>query len=50
LYGKVAITGEGMQNYGLRSGPSSRDGSLSCHSYYDTGPRFFRSRSKDRLR
>jgi hypothetical protein len=30
-------------NFGLdarRSGPLSREGSLSCHTYCDTGPRF----------
>jgi hypothetical protein len=42
LYGDVTITGEG------RSGPSSRDGFLSCHTYCDKGPRFFRSLPKDR--
>jgi hypothetical protein len=39
--------GEGLQNLGFinarRSGPLSREGSLSCHTCCDTGPRFFRS-------
>jgi hypothetical protein len=34
--------------YARRSGPLSRDGSLSCHTYCDTGPRFRRSHLKDR--
>jgi hypothetical protein len=34
--------------YARRSGPLSREGSLSCHTYCDTGPRFIRSHSKDR--
>jgi hypothetical protein len=33
--------------YARRSGPLSREGSLSCHICCDTGPRFFRSRPKD---
>ena len=41
LYGDVAIAGEGLQNLGLysarRSGPLSREGSLSCHTCFDTG-------------
>ena len=48
-YGDVTIVGEGLQNLGARhSGPLSREGSLSCHTCCDTGPRFFRSHSKDR--
>jgi hypothetical protein len=50
LYGDVTMTGEGLQNLGLdarRSGPLSREGSLSCHTYCETGPRFFRSHPKD---
>ena len=46
LYGDVTITGEGLQNLGLC--PLSREGSLSCHTCCDTGPRFFRSHPKDR--
>jgi hypothetical protein len=34
--------------YARRSGPLSREGSLSCHTCCDTGPRFFRSHPKDR--
>jgi hypothetical protein len=33
--------------YARRSGPLSREGSLSCHTYCDTGPRFIRSDPKD---
>jgi hypothetical protein len=49
LYGNVTTAGEGLQNLGLsrRSGPLSRERSLSCHTYCDTGPRFFRSHPKD---
>jgi hypothetical protein len=47
LYGDVTIAGEGLQNLGLCSGPLSREGSLSCHTSCDTGPRFFRSHPKD---
>jgi hypothetical protein len=32
--------------YARRSGPLSREGSLSCHTYCDTGPRFIRSHPK----
>jgi hypothetical protein len=38
LYGDVAIAGEGLQYLGLCS--ALREGSLSCHSCCDTGPRF----------
>jgi hypothetical protein len=50
LYGDVTITSEGLQNLGLCSTlrPFSREGSLSCHTCCDTGPRFFRSHPKDR--
>jgi hypothetical protein len=44
LYGDVTIVGEGLQNLGLclaLSGPLSREGSLSCHTFCDTGPRGF---------
>jgi hypothetical protein len=34
--------------YARRSGPLSREGSLSCHTCCDKGPRFFRSHRKDR--
>jgi hypothetical protein len=33
--------------YARRPGLLSREGSLSCHTYCDTGPRFFRSHPKD---
>jgi hypothetical protein len=33
--------------YARRSGPLSREGSLSCHTCCETGPRFFRSHPKD---
>jgi hypothetical protein len=33
---------------GLCSAPLRREGSLSCHTYCDTGPRFIRSHPKDR--
>jgi hypothetical protein len=33
--------------YARRSGPLSREGSLSCHTHCNTGPRFFRSHPKD---
>jgi hypothetical protein len=35
-------------NYVWRSGPLRREGSLWCHTYCYTGPRFSRSHSKDR--
>jgi hypothetical protein len=40
LHGDVTIAGEGLQNLGLdarRSGPLSKEGSLSCNTYCDTG-------------
>jgi hypothetical protein len=46
VYGDVTIPDEGLQNLG--SGLLSREGSLSCHTCCDTGPRFFRSHPKDR--
>jgi hypothetical protein len=46
LYGDVTITGEGLQN--LDQCSALREGSLSCHTCCDTGPRFFRSHPKDR--
>jgi hypothetical protein len=44
-YGDITIAGEGLQNLGLCSSlrALSREGSLSCHTYCDTGPWFFRS-------
>jgi hypothetical protein len=38
----VTISGEGLQNLGLCSALRA------CHTYCDTGPRFFRSHPKDR--
>jgi hypothetical protein len=37
-----------MSAYDRCPWPLSREGSLSCHSCCDTGPRFFRSHPKDR--
>ena len=34
--------------YARHSGPLSREGSLSCHTCCDTGPRVFRSQTNDR--
>jgi hypothetical protein len=39
---------KGCRIYARRSGPLIRDGSLSCHSCFDTGLRFSRSHPKDR--
>ena len=36
-----------VRAYARRSGPLSREGSLSCHTCCKTGPRFFRSHPKD---
>jgi hypothetical protein len=46
----IPITGEGLHNlaYARHSGPLSREGSLSCHTYCVTGTRFLRSHPKDR--
>jgi hypothetical protein len=38
LCGDVTIIGKGLQNLG--PGPLSREGSLSCHTYCDTGLHF----------
>jgi hypothetical protein len=49
LYGDITIISEGLQNLGLYawcSGPVSREGSLSCHTCCDTGPRFFWSHGR----
>jgi hypothetical protein len=49
IYGDVTFTGEGMQTIGLCSALRTFEqggGSLSCHTYCDTGPRFFRSHPK----
>ena len=44
----LPVEGCKIQAYARRSGPLSREGSLSCHTCCDTGPRFFRSHPKDR--
>jgi hypothetical protein len=51
LYGDFTIAGEELQNlaYAWSSGPLSREGSLSCHTCCDTGPRFFWSYPKNHL-
>jgi hypothetical protein len=42
LYGDVTITGEGLQNLDLCSALGAfEQGTLSCHTCCDTGPRFF---------
>jgi hypothetical protein len=46
LYGDVTIAGGGLQNLGLC--PLSREGSLSCNTCCDMGPRFIQSHPKDR--
>jgi hypothetical protein len=44
LYGDVTVAGEGLQNLGLCSAfiALSREGSLSCHTCCDTGPRLLK--------
>jgi hypothetical protein len=44
----LPVKGCKISAYARRSGPLSREGSLSCHTCCDTGPRFFRSHPKDR--
>jgi hypothetical protein len=44
----LPVTGLQILAYARRSGPLSREGSLSCHTYCDTGPRFKRSHPKER--
>jgi hypothetical protein len=44
----LPVTGLQILAYARRSGPLSREGYLSCHTYCDTGPRFIRSHPKDR--
>ena len=41
-HGEVTITGEGVQilTYAQHSWPLSSEGSLACHTYYDTGQPF----------
>jgi hypothetical protein len=43
----LPVTGLHILAYARRSGPLSREGSLSCHTYCDTGPWFIRSHPKD---
>jgi hypothetical protein len=49
LHGDVTLPMKGCKILGFaqRSGPLSREGSLSCHTCCDMGPRFFRSNLKD---
>jgi hypothetical protein len=44
----LPVKGCKFSAYARRSGPLSREGSLSCDTCCDTGPRFFRSYPKDR--
>jgi hypothetical protein len=44
----LPVKGCKILSYARRSGPLRREGSLSCHTCCDTGPRFFRSHPKDR--
>jgi hypothetical protein len=44
----LPVKGCKIWSYARRSGPLSVEGSLSCHTYCDTVPRFFRSHLKDR--
>jgi hypothetical protein len=44
----LSVTGLQILAYARRSGPLSREGSFSCHTCCDTGPRLIRSRPKDR--
>ena len=43
LYGDITITDEGLQilTYTRHSWPLSSEGSLTCHTYYDTGHHVF---------
>ena len=45
---QLPVKGCKMLAYARRSEPLSREGSLSCRTCCDTGPRFFRSHPKDR--
>jgi hypothetical protein len=48
LYEDVTIASEGLQNSDLCSALRAfEQGTLSCHTCCDTGPRFFRSHTKD---
>jgi hypothetical protein len=42
------VKGCTISAYARRSGPLDREGSLSCYTYCETGPRFFRSHPIDR--
>jgi hypothetical protein len=44
----LPVKGSKIWAYARRSRPLRREVSLSCHTYCDTGPRFFRSHPKDR--
>jgi hypothetical protein len=44
----LPVKGCKIQAYARLLGPLSREGSLSCHTCSDTGPRFTRSHPKDR--
>jgi hypothetical protein len=44
----LPVTGLQILAYAWRSGLLSREESLSCHTYCDTGPQFIRSHPKDR--
>jgi hypothetical protein len=43
----LPVTGLQILVYARRSGPLSREGSVTCHPYCDTRPRFLRSHPKD---
>jgi hypothetical protein len=47
LLSPLLVTRLHILAYARRSGPLSREGSLSCHTYYDTGPCFIQSHPKD---
>jgi hypothetical protein len=44
----LPVTGLQILAYAWHSGPSSRERSLPCHTYCDTGPQFIRFHPKDR--
>lgn len=50
-YSNIMFVYGGLQNLSLLSALTllwaRKEGFLSCHTYYDTGPQFTRSRSKD---
>jgi hypothetical protein len=43
----LPVAGLQIFAYVQRTGPLSTEGSLSCHTFCDTGPRFIRSHPKD---